>query len=229
MFDESLTWSWPYIQAGYDVFPFDLKTGQDISEFSVSYFVENWNISDVRGVLAAPPCTHFTNSGSAYWKEKDDDGRTYEACELVMQVLRVVEYFQPDWWVLENPVGRLVKTIEAHCGGDLLGKPWYFQPHEFSGYADIEHNRQRMTVEPLKSFADKFTLTQAYAFATERYTKKTGLWGKFNIPAKRDRPPVKFCEQGSWLQMLGGKSERTKELRSTTPTGFSQAFFEANP
>lgn len=27
---------------------------------------------------------------------------------------------------------------------------------------------------------------------------------------------------------LGGKSERTKELRSMTPLGFAKAFFEAN-
>jgi hypothetical protein len=28
---------------------------------------------------------------------------------------------------------------------------------------------------------------------------------------------------------LGGNSEKTKELRSLTPAGFAQAFFEANP
>jgi hypothetical protein len=27
---------------------------------------------------------------------------------------------------------------------------------------------------------------------------------------------------------LGGKSERTKKLRSVTPQGFAKAFFEAN-
>jgi hypothetical protein len=27
---------------------------------------------------------------------------------------------------------------------------------------------------------------------------------------------------------LGGKSERTKELRSITPMGFAKAFYEAN-
>lgn len=64
-----------------------------------------------------------------------------------------------------------------------------------------------------------------------RYTKKTGLWGTVNMPEQltRNMEPIRSCSQGSWLQLLGGKSERTKELRSMTPLGFSTAFFEANP
>ena len=60
------------------------------------------------------------------------------------------------------------------------------------------------------------------------YTKKTGLWGKFNEPIKTPVEPIKVCSQGSWLMKLGGKSEKTKELRSMTPKGFARAFFEAN-
>jgi len=61
------------------------------------------------------------------------------------------------------------------------------------------------------------------------YTKRTGLWGEFNreLPRTPVRPR-KVCAQGSWVQALGGKSERTKELRSTTPPGFARAFFQAN-
>lgn len=61
------------------------------------------------------------------------------------------------------------------------------------------------------------------------YTKRTLLWGRFNPPTKTPVPPVRACSQGSWIQKLGGKSERTKELRSITPPGFARAFFEANP
>lgn len=35
-------------------------------------------------------------------------------------------------------------------------------------------------------------------------------------------------KQGSYIQLWGGKSERTKELRSVTPSGFSKAFYESN-
>lgn len=64
----------------------------------------------------------------------------------------------------------------------------------------------------------------------DAYTKKTGLWGNFNRELPRNEvEPIKVCEQGSWIQKLGGKSEKTKELRSMTPEGFARAFFEANP
>lgn len=60
------------------------------------------------------------------------------------------------------------------------------------------------------------------------YTKRTALWGVFNIPPKNRVEPVRVCSQGSWIQRLGGKSERTKEMRSVTPAGFAKAFFDAN-
>jgi hypothetical protein len=61
------------------------------------------------------------------------------------------------------------------------------------------------------------------------YTKKTLLWGDFREPVKTPVEPIKVCSQGSWLMQLGGKSARTKSLRSVTPCGFARAFFEANP
>lgn len=61
------------------------------------------------------------------------------------------------------------------------------------------------------------------------YMKKTGLWGKFTMPEMTNIvDPTRVCNQGSWIQKLGGKSERTKELRSMTPTGFAYAFYEVN-
>ena len=57
------------------------------------------------------------------------------------------------------------------------------------------------------------------------WTKRTCLWGSFTKPAKT---PVKATEFWGWKK-LGGKSERTKRLRSVTPPGFARAFKEANP
>lgn len=63
----------------------------------------------------------------------------------------------------------------------------------------------------------------------DAYTKKTILYGEFNTALTRNYvEPIKVCKQGSWLQKLGGKSERTKTLRSATPQGFAKAFFYAN-
>lgn len=178
--DYSGEWSKPYREAGYEVRQLDLKFGNDIRLCEYQ--------GQVHGILAAPPCTAFAGSGAQYWPEKDADGRTLEGLGIVDACLRFVAVCSPQWWVLENPVGRLRKW---------LGPPkLIFQPHEFG----------------------------------DAYTKRTCLWGNFN----KDLPktivtPVKSCEQGSWLQKLGGVSEKTKELRSVTPSGFAKAFFLANP
>jgi site-specific DNA-cytosine methylase len=57
------------------------------------------------------------------------------------------------------------------------------------------------------------------------WTKRTLVWGNFNLPA---RSPVPAKDFWGWRK-LGGKSERTKTLRSITPPGFALAFFRANP
>lgn len=67
------------------------------------------------------------------------------------------------------------------------------------------------------------------------YTKRTYLWGRFVLPLPLmiggdwSVEPIRVSKQGSWIQTLGGKSERTKELRSVTPPGFARAFCIANP
>ena len=60
----------------------------------------------------------------------------------------------------------------------------------------------------------------------EPYTKKTSLYGNFNTDLKRN--PIPPTEGSKMHRMYGGKSERTKTLRSVTPPGFAQAFYEAN-
>lgn len=56
------------------------------------------------------------------------------------------------------------------------------------------------------------------------YTKKTLLWGQFNHPIKNPVEPI----EGSKMHLLPPSEDRWR-IRSTTPTGFSRAFFEANP
>lgn len=158
------------------------------------------------GVLAAPPCTHFAGSGARWWAGKDARGETDEAVQIVRDCLRVVELVKPVFWALENPAGRIARLVPElqACPSRLV-----FNPCDFAGLADD--------------------------VATEAYTKRTVLWGQFFSPAylvsrvepvmyertRKDGSKVR----GSWMWAhLGGKSERTKALRSKTPTGFARAF-----
>lgn len=191
---------------------------------------------DVDGILAAPPCTEFTVSCSQWWNMKDADGRTAAALHLVYQTLKLVDLFKPTdpdyeresgrkfFWGLENPVGRLTKLVPS------LGKPWYFNPFEFAGHL-------RPTAKKLAQL-DAIRLKDGQGVTKEEaqlvvnmnaYSKKTGIWGEFNRDLiKKPIPVVKCSPQGSFTQRLGGKSEKTKEERSTTPAGFAKAFYLAN-
>lgn len=191
LFDYSGRWSRPYKENGYEVYQVDIKLGIDILELEP----DDLPFEEVYGILAAPPCTDFSGSGAQYWGAKDADGRTASSLALVQKTLDLVDYYQPTFWVLENPVGRLPTLLPR------IGKPWYFNPNEFAGYLSGED-------------ADR-----------ECYTKRTGLWGNFAKPIKKELP---VSPGGSWIMKLGGKSERTKELRSMTPLGFAYAFYESN-
>jgi hypothetical protein len=56
------------------------------------------------------------------------------------------------------------------------------------------------------------------------YTKRTLLWGDFDIPDKNEVTPT----AGSKIHLYPPSKDRAK-LRSITPPGFARAFFEANP
>jgi len=183
-------WSAPYKAAGYDVRLVTLPE-QDVRTYRPP--------KRVHGVLAAPPCDHFSVSGAQYWKAKDKDGRTAAGLAVVDACLRVIREACPVWWALENPIGRLRKLRVAELGEPRL----VFDPCDYGGYSE---NPER-----------------------DAYTKKTLLWGKFYYPLKKRVEPVRACPQGSWLQKLGGKGEKTKRLRAMTPPGFAHAFFLSNP
>jgi len=159
-----------------------------------SWCVRGLYLHNTRGILAAPPCTHFSRSGARWWEQKGEEV-LIEALSVVEACLRIVDDLRPCWWCLENPAGRLRW---------FLGDPTtIIQPHHFAGYAEDPE--------------------------TQRYTKMTLLWGDFSLPERRNAEPIRVCAQGSWVQKLGGKSDKTKRLRSMTPEGLAKAFYVANP
>lgn len=226
MFDASGHWCHPFEEAGWNVVQVDLQHGDDLSLWSASTLLGDilQSFDTIDGIIAAPPCTDFSVSGAQYWPEKDADGRTEAAVHLVRQVLRCVDFLQPDFWALENPVGRIAKLVPS-LGSPLLS----FDPWEYAGWTDptpadlarLDSLRARGPAGPFT--ADEIDLVRGVG----AYTKRTLLWGSFRLPVRRPVEPVQTSSQGSWLQSLGGKGSETKYLRSLTPTGFSLAFAAA--
>jgi hypothetical protein len=90
-------WSRPYKEAGYNVQVITLPDDVRLFEHTNAY-----------GVLAAPPCTVFANSG-ARWPRTDDDMRG--GLSIVDACIRIISAARPHFWCLENPVGKLRKYL----------------------------------------------------------------------------------------------------------------------
>jgi len=234
LFDYSGTWASPYMDAGWQVWTWDVKAGHDINIFKDMETTLEL-LEDVDGILAAPPCTDFAVSGAQYWKTKDQDGRTNLSLQLVDQVACLVDAFEPTcpdyleemgdtfFYCIENPVGRISKLRP------WLGSPRYFDPCDYAGYLGLT-NSEHNELDRIRRKDGKGVTWEEIEMVMKlnAYTKKTGLWGNFEMPEKDPIEPVRCAPQGSWTQKLGGSSERTKELRSMTPLGFAKAFYQAN-
>jgi hypothetical protein len=187
LYDFSGNWSRPYSENGYNVIQIDIKLGIDILTWDYSL------IKNVYGILIAQPCTDYALSGAKHFKIKDVDGRTANSQILVAKTKEIIDYFNPEFWGLENPMTRIHKLNKWI--GNVKFK---FNPCDFAGYN----------------------------YENERYNKQTWLFGKFNNPSKNRLEPIEKEYPG--FKKLGGKSDKTKELRSITPLGFSYAFFNSN-
>ena len=157
--------------------------------------------------MAFPVCTDMAVSGAAHFKRKAEANPFFQA-DAVGHVTAAARIFNgmaiP--YFIENPVSVLATKWR---------KPDYrFHPYEYGGYIpddQIEHPRW-----------------PEYIAARDAYPKKTCLWtgGGFKMPWTDPVAP----EQGHSRQhlKLGGKSQRTKDIRSATPRGFATAVYEFN-
>ena len=130
-------WSKPYADAGYNVINITLPD-YDITEtgivnnyhwgFHKLYFHKEdathlVNIPCVYGILAAPPCQHFSFARQNAKSPRDISG----AFEIVKKCREIIEacaiHGNLKFWAIENPRGYLSR---------ILGKPPFsFERHEF--------------------------------------------------------------------------------------------------
>lgn len=115
-------WSAPYRELGFEVLVVDPATEL---EDGVRADVRTWEPPrglKVHGILAAPPCTHLAGSGARWWAGKGD-AALLDALSIVDACIRLVVRFEPEWWALENPVGRLSRYLGAPR---LVFDPWQY-------------------------------------------------------------------------------------------------------
>ena len=215
----------PWAEAGYQCFAYDIP--HDIQHYeqfdgggrinyiyadlhniaTLDFIYDSLSSKEVTFAMAFPVCTDLAVSGAAHFKRKAERDPLFQR-KAANYAIWCAELFQALGcpYFIENPVSVL---------STLWRKPDYsFHPYEYGGYIDpeqAEHPKWPDYIAPM-----------------DAYPKKTCLWtgGDFTMP---DKSPVE-PETGHSRQhlKLGGKSMKTKNIRSATPRGFAQAVFNAN-
>lgn len=227
LFDGSGIMGLPWAEAGHTVFCFNADSA-DHGDYAVAgakmlhrntHYINAWLDMDfitsaINGafgdrpdiIFAFPPCTDLAVSGAAHFEQKrkvnpDFQIKAVETCRVAQ---RLADVFGVPY-MIENPVSVL---------STMWRRPDYtFHPYEFGGL--LPENDQHPFFPEIISPRDA-------------YPKKTCLWvgGGFIMPsAEPVAVPSGYSAQHN---RLGGKSARTKTIRSLTPRGFARAVFEAN-
>lgn len=226
LFDYTGIMAQPWLEDGYECWLFDgqhepgihrdgnlVKVGMwfsnevtgDISLGDVDKICEMVG-SDVEFIFGFPECTHLAVSGAAHFAKKRDENPFFqEEAMVLVHLTRLLGERLNVPWALENPVS-VIST--------MWRKPDYsFHPYEYGGYLPE---------------SDAHPLYPNYIKPRDAYPKKTCIWcgNGFVMPGKK---PV-HVEPGYSDQhnKLGGKSLKTKNIRSATPRGFARAVFEFN-
>jgi len=157
-------------------------------------------------IFAFPPCTDTAVSGAAHFAKKYEIDPLFQ--EKAVKTARIAEFIAGYFnvpYMIENPVSVLsTKWRSANFS---------FHPYEFGAYLPND---------------DKHPTYPDYIKPRDAYPKKTCIWtsGNFRIPPRK---PVAVNDGYSdQHKKLGGKSQKTKVIRSLTPRGFSIAVYMEN-
>ncbi len=161
--------------------------------------------------MAFPVCTDLAVSGAAWFKKKAEADPEFQD-KAVSHVHNCAKGFEALGipYFIENPVSVLATKWR---------KPDYsFHPYEYGGYIPEDESEHPQWPE--------------YIPDRDAYRKKTCLWAGngFKMPEKKKVDCSDYYGNGYSKPMmkLGGKSMRTKNIRSATPRGFAQAVMESN-
>lgn len=211
----------PWAEAGYLCFAFDIqhpKEGRDEGNICFRHadlhdpnwlwvLWESFKLENVVLGMAWPVCTNIAVSGAAWFKlkaERDPEFQT-KAVSYATQCAELFEALGVPY-MIENPVSVLATKWR---------KPDHmFHPYEFGEYIPEEQAAHPRWPE--------------YIAPHDAYTKKTCLWtgGGYKMPPKL--PTCKPTGYSAQHKKLGGKSKKTKDIRSATPRGFAIANFLTN-
>jgi hypothetical protein len=226
----------PWAEAGYECFAYDIQhkmynRREVVGSGSITYshadlykkqtlmdILVRHGANNVAFLSAFPPCTDLASAGAPSWSKKaevnphfqtDAAGRLKD-CAILAEAFRCPFY-------IENPNGAVPR---------LWRKPDFrFDPYQYGGYLPEE---------------DEHPIFPEVIPPRDAYKKRTCLWTGCGFRMPEPRPveyenvkcipknPLKGENYSPVHAKTGGKSLRTKNIRSATPRGFAKAVYEEN-
>lgn len=198
--DYSGRWSQPYLDDGYDVIRVDIKTGHDARLWPSDISLEPRFSSQFKDIRQYTGKVQGILAAPVCTVFSGSGAKHKRSDDDMLTGLSLVDACVRLAYATECEWWALENPV-----GKLikwLGDPLLrFNPSDYAGHADDPDS--------------------------EAYTKRTLLFGDFN-PNLELASVDPVLGSAMWTN-YGGKSERTKMMRSMTPIGFSRAFKEANP
>ena len=221
LFDYTTETMRPWADAGFMCFCVDIQHAEgftatdheNIIKCGESVLDDEWlevitERFDIVFGAAFPPCTDLAVSGARHFASKLAANPEYRN-EAMAMVYRSRDIFEALGcpYMIENPVSVISSEWR---------KPDHvFHPYQYGGYIPMgQHVHPRWP---------------EYIAARDAYPKKTCLWtgGGFTMPLQAEVD----CDAAAYsiqFRKLGGKSMKTKNIRSATPRGFARALYLYN-
>lgn len=220
LYDESGNMLRPWAEAGYQCYCFDIlndgRTEIVGTRGGMIYYMQGdmLDIATVAYVIrlkpvfiaSFPPCTDVAVCGALHFAKKRAIDPLFQT--KAVQLFRIPEMIANVVgcsWFSENPASMI---------STLWRKPDHkFHPWQYGGYLPVDDVHPRWP---------------DYLPPRDAYPKYTWIWSgnSFIMPTKQEVTDVHDDYPG-WKK-LGGKSAKTKQIRSETPRGFARAVYEAN-
>jgi len=134
-------------------------------------------------VWASPPCTNYSNLKKCWYGRKLKDGTIYDkelnkkdqddADKLVLKTLEIINYFNPEYWFIENPQTGNLKNREI-----MKDIPFYDVDYCMYGF-DYRKTTRLWTNIPNLVFEKCNHKKHNYALG---HSSNMGLLNKYKIP-----------------------------------------------
>jgi site-specific DNA-cytosine methylase len=173
-------------QLGWDSVSVDLILPADHQVDIMDFDYKQYDKDEFDIVWASPPCTNYSNMKKIWYGKKLKDGTIYnkelnkkdqdDADKLVLKSLEIINYFNPEYWFIENPQTGNLKNRE-------IMKDIPFYDVDYCMYSDWGYKKRTRIWTNKKDWENKLCNGKCGNMLDNRKHKKSIGIGKKEVDA----------------------------------------------